>query len=211
MERIGTELHADPYEVITQVSMDNGKELQFEDIAWVPQTLISTVTKVIESDAPDQVVNEHDKPIQMRLSSPEGERGAAEYQAQQQPPLPSWNRTPEDAVPPKQPMTATEARQHTLPGFAPPEDKPRRGRRPNSEKVVGPGPIPPETFQQPAAPSFVPPPPAPPPPQPQTFVQPPVQQFIQPQQAPQQFGLQQPQPASAQLNDMLTKAFGARN
>jgi len=161
--------------------------------------LISTVTKVIESDAPDQVVNEHDKPIQMRLSSPEGERGAAEYQAQQQPPLPSWNRTPEDAVPPKQPMTATEARQHTLPGFAPPngEDKPKRGR--------------PRTVQQPAAPTFTPPPPPPPPTPPQTFVQPPAQQFIQPQQQAAQFGLQQPQPASTQLNDMLTKAFGARN
>ena len=193
MERIGVELHANPQDVITQISMDNGKELQFEDIAWVPEALIPTVNKVIEGDEPDLVVNAHDRPIQPRIAvSTAGLAQQATIEAQREP---SWN----DAAPPKQPMTATEARERTLPGFAPPNgaDKPKatRGRPRTPQQPPAPPAAAAANFAQPQA---------------QTFVQPQAQQFIQPQQQqPANFGLQQPQPASAQLNDMLAKAFGA--
>jgi len=209
MARLGGELHASPEEVVTEITMVN-KELAFRELSWLPESMLPAVAQIVASDAPDMVVGAHDRPVQVRLpsSAPIREAIAAPYPQQpsteMQPdpfalmypkgPVATQYQTPafdERNPPPPDPMTSQEA--EAANGGKPPR-KPRadKGVPRKQETVVGPGPIPAQTFAAPQA-------------APESFI------WNQPTAPAPSFGMQaQPATPPTEMADMLSKAFGLR-
>ena len=222
------DLHAAPEGVVTKLTMIN-KELVFEDAMWVPEAMLPQITQIVNSGAPDLVVNEHDRPVQARLSGPAPQPRIGTFAPKPQ--QPSTEMQPNrgfDLMYPKGPVASQYQHDERNPppppepSFAPPmtaqeaeaanSGKPRKPRSDKGvprkgETVIGAGPIPPQTFAAP--------PPATNPPQ--QFIGQPLQPS--PQQQPfigqpllqPSFGMnREPQPAPEALDDAISRAFGLR-
>lgn len=232
MSKLGGELHASPEEVVTTLTMTN-KQLGFETAAWLPESMLAAVAQVVASSAPDDVVGAHDRPLQVLLTAaptsfPTNNPASFPHPSAPQP----VDVIPEQFTDPRfaqaaadqarreatvlggdqfaqQPMTSQEAEAHNS-GKAPRKPRSDKGQ-PRKDTVVGPGPIPAQTFAVPE--------PQPADPFARMFPQasqdernpPPVEHtFIQSSVPSSQFGMAQPAPAPSDMSDMLTKAFGLR-
>lgn len=233
---IGNELHAAPEGIVTTITMVN-KELAFTDAMWVPENMMAGVKQIVEGEAVNLVVNEHDRRVQARLTAPLTPHGqsqltqpSTEMQSdpfarmypkgpqhdERNPPPPDMTTTlsPEQAAlvaaaaQQQQfdaPMTSQQA-EAVNSGQPAPARKPRsdKGVSRKAETVVGPGPIPAQTFTPQLNPN----------PQLNTaasFGGPPNGGFIGGHAAPTQpqFGMvAEPQAPTAALDAMLDKAFG---
>jgi len=69
MAYLGGEVHAEPEEVITTLTMEN-RVLKFECAGHVPDGLKSGIKAIVDNPATDDVVNEHDRPHQLSLGAP---------------------------------------------------------------------------------------------------------------------------------------------
>lgn len=228
---IGNELHAAPEGIVTTITMVN-KELAFTDAMWVPENMMAGVKQIVEGEAVNLVVNEHDRPVQARLAAPtqpqaaqlaqlrtdmvDAQQSSTEMQSdpftRMYPQGPVAAQYTEQNPPPTQfaaPLTSQQAEAVNSGQPAPAARKPRsdKGVSRKGETVVGPGPIPAHTFTPQLNPN------------PQlnaaaSFGGPPNGGFIGQEnsglvQPSTQFGMvAEPQAPTAALDAMLTKAFG---
>jgi hypothetical protein len=235
MAYLGGEVKHDPEHVLTTLTMVD-RVLQFSAAGYVPDELKPKIDQIVASPAPDDVVNEHDRPHQAALAGPApnlpGHQHAIERQFAAQP-LPVAAPEPVDMIPetftdPRfaaaaadqaareaKPMTSQEAEAHNSgkPARKPRSDKgvPRKEPQLGTPEQAGlgqPG-VSADPFSRmyPAAPV--------------NERNPPQQGFIQPTQTDQRavgampelaakFGMSQAAPAPTDMSDLLTKAFGLR-
>jgi hypothetical protein len=231
MAYLGGEVKHDPEHVLTTLTMVD-RVLQFSAAGYVPDELKPKIDQIVASPAPDDVVNEHDRPHQAALAGPApnlpGHQHAIERQFAAQP-LPVAAPEPVDMIPetftdPRfaaaaadqaareaKPMTSQEAEAHNSgkPARKPRSDKgvPRKEPQLGTPEQAGLGQ--PGVSADPFARMY--------PQAPTDERNPPPQEFIHRDlnPAPQlnsaaQFGMAQAGPPPADMSNMLTKAFGLR-
>ena len=179
--------NTEPYQIVTHLTFNN-KVLHFEPLDWVPEGMLDSVVKIVDSEDPDIVVGAKDRAIDstQRLSAPP-QQGAAQPQTfltaaqAEQRPLPESQRVTtnrerelEEELAKLKALQASEA------------PKPR-GRPKKEETIVGAS----RTFVQQAVE--------------QTGQYAQSQPFIQ-----SRGGIETPQPTPNAMNDMLLKAFGPK-